>query len=118
MRQSILLSGLGSKSFNSAIKNIQDIHQIFGWTFAAECLEPWIQNDFEGSQTIDAANRYFTPRLQATQKTQDQIIPFSRLVDQNSILTAAMGRDGTFTHTIDNEVDYYELVINNEGPIR
>lgn len=115
MRQSISLSGLGSKSFDSAIENIQDIHHIFGRTFAAGCLEPWIPNDFEGSQTIDAANRYFTPRLQAT---QDQIIPFSRLVDPNSILTAAMGRDGTFTHTIDNEVDYYELVIDNEGPIR
>jgi len=88
---------------------------MFGRTFAAGSLEPWVSNEFEGSPTIDAANRYFTPRLQAT---QDQIIPFSPLVDPNSILTTAMARDGTFTHTIDNEVDYYELMIDNEGLIR
>lgn len=115
LRQSISLSGLGSKSFSSAIENIQEIHEMFGRTFAAGTLEPWVPNDFEGNQTIDAANRYFTPRPQAT---QDQIIPFSPLVDPNSILTTAMARDGTFTHTIDNEVDYYELMIDNEGLIR
>ena len=83
--------------------------------FAAETLERWIPSDFEGNDAIDAANQYYTLRLQTT---QDQITPFSPLVDPNSILTTAMAQDGIYTHTIDNEVDYYELIINNEGLIR
>ena len=115
LRQSVSLSGLGSQSFSSAIEAIQEIHQMFGRTFAAGTLEQWTPNEFEGTQAIDVANRYFTPRHQAT---QDQITPFSPLVDPDSVLTTAMECDGTYTHTIDNEVDYYELMNDSKGLIR
>ena len=88
---------------------------MFGRTLGGGSLEQWIPDEFEGNKAINISNRYFTARLQAT---QDQIIPFSHLVDPNSILTTAMTRDGKYAHTIDNEVDYYELMIDNEGVIR
>ena len=105
LRQSTTLSGLGSDSFSKAIQGIRDIHGQFSRTFEDGCLEQWVPNQFEGHDAIDTANRFFTPRSQAT---TEEITPFSNVVDPDGILTSAMNIDDKFTHTIDNEVDYYE----------
>ena len=110
LRQAITLSGLGSVSFAKAIQSIHDIHGVFSRTFRDGSLEEWLPNQFEGYGAIDAANRFFTPRSQA--KTEE-ISPFSNVVDPDGILTNAMNIDNKFTHTFDNEVDYYERIIHD-----
>lgn len=107
LRQATTLSGLGSETFSQAITGIQDIHRQFSRTFSPGSLEPWVPNQFEGHEAVDTANCFFTPRSQA--KTEE-ITPFSNNVDSDGILTNAMGQDDKFTHTIDNEVDYYEYI--------
>jgi hypothetical protein len=74
------------------------------------CLEQWNPNQFEGYDAIDTANRFFTPRSQAR---TEEITPFSNVVDPDGILASAMNVDDKFTHTIDNEVDYYERLIHD-----
>jgi hypothetical protein len=74
-------------------------------------LEQWVPNQFEGHNAIDTANRFFTPRSQA--RTED-ITSFSTVVDPDGILTSAMNLDDKFTHTIDNEVDYYECITHDD----
>jgi hypothetical protein len=115
LRQATTLSGLNSESFSRAVQGIRDIHGQFTRSFSDGCLEEWVPNEFEGHEAIDAANRYFTPRTQA--KT-DEILPFNRLVDPDEILTTAMRQDDQYTHTIDNEVDYYECTYDKESLIR
>jgi hypothetical protein len=115
LRQAATLSGLGSESFSRAVQGIQDIHGGFSRSFPDGCLEEWAPNQFEGHEAIDAANRFFTPRSQA--KTEE-ILPFNDLVDPDEILTTAMRQDDQFTHTMDNEVDYYERTYDNESLIR
>ena len=78
-------------------------------------LEQWVPNQFEGHDAIDTANRFFTPRLQA--RTED-ITPFSNVVDPDKVLTSAMNIDDKFTHTIDNEVGYYERVTHDNKFLR
>jgi hypothetical protein len=48
----------------------------------------------------------------------EQITPFTRDVDPDGILNGAMILDDTFTHTTDNEVEYYELATDIEGMIK
>ena len=115
LRQATTLSGLGSESFSRAVQSIQDIHGRFSRSFPDGCLEEWVLNQFEGHEAIDAANRFFTPRTQA--KTEE-ILPFNPLVDPDEILATAMKQDDQFTHTMDNEVDYYECIHDNESLIR
>jgi hypothetical protein len=107
LRQATTLSGLGCESFSRAIQGIRDIHGLFSRTFMDGCLEQWAPNQFEGHDAIDTTNRYFTHRSQAR---TEEITPFSDVVDPDGILTSAMNIDDKFTHTIDNEVDYYECI--------
>ena len=104
------MTGLGSDSFSKAIQSIYNIHGVFSRTFRDGSLEQWTPNQFEGHGAIDAANRYFTPRSQA--KTEE-ILPFSKVVDPDGTLTSAMNTDDKFTHTIKNEVEYYERITHN-----
>lgn len=115
LRQAITLSGLGSESFSRVVQGIQHIHGQFSRSFSDGCLEEWVPNQFEGHEAIDAANRFFTPRTQAK---SEEILAFNHLVDPDEILTTAMRQDDQFTHTMDNEVDYYECIYDNESLIR
>ena len=45
-------------------------------------------------------------------------MPFNNVVDPDGILTHAMSHDDKFTHTNDNEVDYYERITDNNQLIR
>ncbi|CAA7267778.1 unnamed protein product [Cyclocybe aegerita] len=101
--QSAALTGFGSESFADAIRCIEEIHNIFARHFPEESLELWNASSSAGYLTIDMANRYFTPRSQAS---PDQIIS-SFAIDPDGIL-AACTTDGTLVHTKDNSVEYYE----------
>lgn len=114
-RQAVILTGLGCESFCQAVQSIYEIHQIFSRTFEVGSIEGWSTSTFEGHEAIDMSNRFFTPRQHAT---SNQITTFTRAVDPDNILKEAMNQDDKFTHTTDNEVDYYELMTDSEGIIR
>ena len=73
-------------------------------------MEVWVSSAFQGHQSIDVGNRYFTPRRHAL---QDRQISFSMSIDPDNILSKAMGEE--FVHTEDNEVEYYEARKEGRG---
>ncbi|KDR70302.1 hypothetical protein GALMADRAFT_76349, partial [Galerina marginata CBS 339.88] len=107
--------GLGSDKFDQAIQNVQEIHQIFGRNLPQGALEDWNSTTFEGYMAIDMNNRFFTIRKQAT---IEEIVPFSSVVDPHGILEGAISKDNQFVHTIENKVEYYELVNHHEQELR
>jgi hypothetical protein len=111
----VTISGLGSHIFNNAVQGIHQIHDLFSRTFDAGTIESWTPSIFEDYEAIDMSNRFFTPRQHAR---TDHITTFSRAVDPDNILHTAMSQDDKFTHTEDNEVEYYELVTDINGLIR
>jgi hypothetical protein len=98
-----MLTGLSLPKFNDAIMSIRAIEDIFRRQALDEKMEVWVPSAFQGHQSIDVGNRYFTPRQHAL---QDRQISFSPTIDPDSILSDAMGEE--FVHTEDNEVEYYE----------
>lgn len=103
MRQSVMLTGLSSPMFDNAIASVKDIQDMFRRTVVNGGLEEWTPSHFQEHVSIDASNRYFTPRKYAL---QDQQIAFSTSVDSHNILSEAMGDQ--FVHLEENRVEYYE----------
>ena len=98
-----MLTGLSSPKFNDAILSMRAIEDIFRRQVANGNIETWVPSAFQGHQSIDVSNRYFTPRQHAL---QDRHISFSTTIDPDNVLSEAMGEE--FVHTEDNDVEYYE----------
>jgi hypothetical protein len=113
--QSATLTGLGGSTFAKSVQNIQDINQIFARNFPQGALEDWNPTTFEGHPAIDMNNRFFTLRKQTT---TEEIIPLSGAVDPYGILSDSMGLNDQFVHTMENEVEYYQLVNDSEQEIK
>jgi len=105
-----MLTGLSSPKFNDAILSIRAIEDIFRRQVVDRNMEMWVPSVFQGHQSIDVGNRYFTPRQHAL---QDRHISFSSVIDPENILSEAMGDE--FVHTEDNEVEYYEAQTEGRG---
>ena len=110
LRQSIMLTGLSSPKFNDAIMSIHAIEDIFRRQVTDRNMEVWVPSLFQGHQSIDVGNRYFTPRQHAL---QDRHISFGLAIDPDNILSEAMGEE--FVHTEDNKVEYYEAKKEGRG---
>ena len=110
LRQSIMLTGLSLSKFNDAIMSIRAIEDIFRRQVVDRNIEMWVPSAFQGHQSIDVGNRYFTPSQHAL---QDRHISFSPAIDPDNILSEAMGEE--FVHTEDNDVEYYEARKEGRG---
>ena len=99
----MMLTGLSSPKFNDAVLSMRAIEDIFRRQAVDGTMEVWVPSAFQGHQSIDVGNRYFTPSQHAL---QDRQISFSPAIDPENILSEAMGEE--FVHTEDNEVEYYE----------
>ena len=69
-------------------------------------------SDFKGYRALDTSNRYFTPR---DDRSDNDIVPLGIKVDSHGFLLQAAG--GTYVHTTDNKVYYYEKCMSKEGEI-
>jgi hypothetical protein len=74
-------------------------------------MEEWGPGTYQGSPTIDMANRYFTDRHDMGNEAP---VSFQPDVDPRCILQNAMGDQ--FVHLEENEVYYYESFYNNGSP--
>jgi hypothetical protein len=99
-----MLTGLGSPTFTRALQMVREIHARFDRQFNEDELEKMQDQPGEGeSEGIGFWNRYFTPAREAGGAT----IPFLAGTDPRGILRD-MARAGSYVHTEDNVVRYYE----------
>jgi hypothetical protein len=111
MRQSITLTSFGTGSMNELISSIYAIHHLFARVLPENSMEPWSPTMFDECPAVDMGNRYFTNRKDIS---LSEALDFKTSVDPNGILTAAMA--GTeFAHTVENEVAYFELIVDADG---
>ncbi|RDB30758.1 hypothetical protein Hypma_005840 [Hypsizygus marmoreus] len=109
LRQSITISGLGTPTFEDALRSTTEIYGAFDRTFREGELESWGPSGGE-SDALEASNRYLTPRRDAPGVTS---VPFGEGVDPKHVLLAMAGND--HVHTEDNEVLYYSRRTDKEG---
>ncbi|KAF8076944.1 hypothetical protein FPV67DRAFT_1406351, partial [Lyophyllum atratum] len=115
IRQSIGISGLGTATFDAALRSTAEIYGLFDRQFSVGALESFAtaNSNRSGEDTLDASNRYFTSARDAS---PDEIVPFGKDVDPKGILQAMTG-DG-LEHTEDNEVLYFFRRMCDDGKFR
>ncbi|RDB19734.1 hypothetical protein Hypma_013178 [Hypsizygus marmoreus] len=109
LRQGITISGLGTTTFEDALKSATEVFGAFDRNFREGELESWGPS-VGGIDGLEASNRYLTPRRDAL---GDVGIPFGPGVDPKNILLSMAGED--HIHTEDNEVLYYSRHEDKEG---
>ncbi|KIM73462.1 hypothetical protein PILCRDRAFT_29654, partial [Piloderma croceum F 1598] len=112
LRQSIGITGLGREYFDNAIYGIMQMHGIFNCQFKENDLEPWQPSMHDQMPTIDANNRYFTPRRESPSTLP---VPFQPMVDLKGTLTRLASNLNNFIYTQDNQVHYFEYRADNTG---
>lgn len=111
MHQSITLTSFGTSSKNESISGIYAIHHLFSHVLPENSMEPWYPTTFDEFLAVNMGNRYFTNWKDIL---SSEVLDFKTSVDPNGILMAAMM--GTeFAHTIENEVAYFELIVDKDG---
>ena len=108
-RQTIRLTGLGYESFDKAIRVIYALEQLMTRSLPPNSCHSWAPSLFENFPTIDIGNRYFTQRSEVL---VDDIASFSSAIDPHGILAHSGG--DKYVHTMDNLVQYYERIKDNE----
>jgi hypothetical protein len=113
LKQSIMLTGLGGRSFAQCIDNIYAIQDMFAPEFPQDALEDWTPSRCGQFDAVDMSNRYFTSQYDMNGEAP---IPFQSDIDPDRILTNALSND--FVHLQENEVEYYEAMQEPDEPIR
>lgn len=96
------ITGLGSPTFEEAVRSAYGFYERFQRQFADGKFETWETATYKGSYTLDLSNRYLTPKKDAPTAEH---IPFSKVVDPHGILEDMAGKD--YIHGEENEVQYY-----------
>jgi hypothetical protein len=97
-----------------SIVNIQAIHHLFFRMLPDNRMEDWSPATFENYEAIDIGNRYFTDRRDIL---TSEAISFKTSVDPDGILEAVTSGD-EFAHTHENEVEYFEMMMDQNGQNR
>ena len=116
LRQRVVLTGLGSPTFASALKAAAEVYGCFNRQFLESVLDSWTSSDEEsfGFPCLDISNRYFTPAKEAV---NGQEIAFPKGVDPRGILHGMMVGDGncSYVYTEDNLVQYFSGCRDKNG---
>ncbi|KAH7908102.1 hypothetical protein BJ138DRAFT_976178, partial [Hygrophoropsis aurantiaca] len=102
VRQTVHITGLGDKTFASAVDSIFRGQSVLSRNITDDSLEEWKPIDFQGHLAIAISNRYFVNKRYANGAPK---VPFSKLADSNGYLEDCSSAE--YIHTEDNEVDYY-----------
>jgi hypothetical protein len=89
--------------FNKAVENMISIQNMFARRIGENNLDIWRPSSFQGYQSVDLSNRYFTCKRDDPNGT---VIPFSSGIDPHGKLSA-LGGNNLF-HGEDNHVLYFE----------
>ena len=110
LQQCIVLTGLGSATFTSALDAAVEIYRHFDHQFSEGILDSWTtsQEKYHDTPCFDISNRYLTPAKDA----MGQDTPFHKGVDPQGILHGMANSNGTcsYMHTEDNQVQYFTAV--------
>ena len=113
LKQGVKLAGLGTPTFNEALKAIDEIYDLFDRHFPEDMLEIISTGD-SLNPTLDSSNRLVTPKRDAPNAVHRQ---FTNAVDDNGALEHAV-KNGDFIHTDDNCVLYYRTEKDTKGEYR
>jgi hypothetical protein len=104
LRQSLTLTALDNTMYDKFVENIAVVHGIFGRAVGPNKLQPCsISSTLDDVLVIDMANRYFTPKKDASSALA---VDFTADIDPHGYLAMAAGND--YVHTQDNSVLYYK----------
>ena len=116
LRQRIVLTGLGSATFTSALDAAGEVYRYFDRQFSEGILDNWTgsQEKFCDAPCFDISNRYLTP---AKDTMGLQGTSFHKGVDPRGILRGMAKGDGTcsYVHTEDNQVQYFTAYRDGNG---
>lgn len=117
LRQTVTLSGLGTPTFDSALRAANEIYGRFDRQFSEGVLEVWASSPVDDNECpcLSLSNRYFTP---ANEAHGLQAIPFHKGVDPRGILQNMAKGDGKHVHTEDNQVQYFSTKRDAEGTMK
>ncbi len=105
-KQSIVLTGLGTKEFSQAARAVLAIHSMFASSLPGDTLIPWSPITDSGHKCLEFSNRYFsTGQLDGTSPAE-----FDVGMDPKGIL-AGLEVNGKYTD--DNIVLYFERVLGD-----
>jgi hypothetical protein len=106
LRQDISITGLGLDEFQDQVNMIPDIAALFTRAVKEDKIQPnAIIGEQEDLTTLNASNRYFTPKKDA--HTAKELV-FPQDVDPYGNLTRLIGT--ALVHIEENNVSYYERV--------
>ncbi|KAF8333773.1 hypothetical protein F5887DRAFT_1079945 [Amanita rubescens] len=115
LRQNVSLTGLGSPTFEKALKGILDIYSLFRGHVPREKLKPCSCIDSYGEYTsIESSCRYFSSIKDCGPK--EKHIPFGSEIDPYGILSSI--ENTSYVHIYDNVVQYYERSTSDTGEMR
>lgn len=106
LKQGVSITGLGLEEFQSQLNMVPDIAALFTRAVNEDKIQPnSIVGELEEFTTLNASNRYFTPRKDARSAKE---LVFHNDVDPYGNLSRLIGP--MYTHIEENNVSYYERV--------
>jgi hypothetical protein len=106
LKQGVSITGLGLEDFQSQLDMVPDIAALFTRAIAEDKIQPnAIVGELEEFSTLNASNRYFTPRKDARTAKE---LAFHSDVDPNGNLSRLLGP--MHMHIEENIVSYHERV--------
>ncbi|KAF8871877.1 hypothetical protein BD779DRAFT_1449286, partial [Infundibulicybe gibba] len=107
LRQGVVITGLGSPTFEAAVDLTRDIYEVFQREFPEGKLEEWDIPRFQGNAALPFSNRYLTPTRDAPNMVH---IPFDASIDPHGYLES-MVKHG-YVRGEENVVEYYIQDVN------
>ncbi|KAI0727875.1 hypothetical protein BC629DRAFT_1259349, partial [Irpex lacteus] len=107
-KQSVTLTGLGSKEFEAAARAILAIHTMFSSTLPEDALVPWKPHKDMDYVCLEFYNRYFKSR----DDVGSAVLDIGPDIDPLGVLRS---RCPLGEHTEDNAVLYFERKTNDTG---
>jgi hypothetical protein len=111
--QSVTITGMGAKAFNTALQNLESIYDFIARTFPEKALHNWKPITFPGYNFMGVkfSNRMFTHRSQVG---NHKVLDIPDHMDPNKALTLKSQAAG-LCYTEDSEVQYYSRHKNESG---
>lgn len=110
IKQAVTLTGLGSVEFDKSVAGIYSVAEFLGRQLVEGDLNDWVPTHVESHVGVQAGNRYFQWK---NSPNAGEAVEFQPMVDPRGVLARMAGEN--FVHTIDNEVEYRDCIVGEQG---
>ena len=110
LQQGLSITGGGLPLFDTAVVGLQTIRLIFDQEMNSDRLTDYSSSTSNGYPSIDASNRYFTPKQDIS---NDDHLQYPKTVDPRGILGSIAGND--LVYAPENVVEYYKVTDDRFG---